>query len=130
MSLKCSASGSPLPQIRWYLYGRPISESIQKKKLRTGDFVDSNGDIISHLNISNVNNEDGGLFSCEASNDAGSINHAAPVWIIGLPYVHKIKNITIISGEKSSIDCPYSGYPIEFIDWAKGDLYTRTVGSQ
>ena len=37
----------------------------------------------------------------------------------GAPHVKPIGNLTVISGEKVYIDCPYSGYPIGSITWER-----------
>lgn len=51
VSLKCIASGSPLPEISWTLSGFPIPES---NRFRVGDYVTRDGLIVSFVNISNV----------------------------------------------------------------------------
>lgn len=49
-------------------------------------YVDRVGDIVSHLNITNVRVEDGGLYSCRASNSLGSSEHSARLNIYGMFY--------------------------------------------
>lgn len=51
VSLKCIASGSPLPEISWTLSGFPVPES---NRFRVGDYVTRDGLIVSFVNISNV----------------------------------------------------------------------------
>lgn len=51
VSLKCVASGSPLPEISWTLSGFQIPES---NRFRVGDYVTRDGLIVSFVNISNV----------------------------------------------------------------------------
>lgn len=51
VSLKCIASGSPLPEISWSLSGFPIPEST---RIRVGDYVTRDGLIVSFVNISQI----------------------------------------------------------------------------
>lgn len=48
-----------------------------------GQFVDISGDVISHLNISHVRPDDGGLYKCIASNSMGSVSHSARLNVYG-----------------------------------------------
>ena len=58
VSLKCSATGLPLPQLMWTLDGQPIGEH---SRLRVGDFVSSDGVVNSFVNISYARTNDGGV---------------------------------------------------------------------
>jgi len=53
-SLKCVASGAPLPEISWTLSGFPVPESA---RFRVGDYVTRDGLIVSFVNITNVQPE-------------------------------------------------------------------------
>lgn len=64
VSLKCIASGSPLPEISWSLSGFPIAES---SRIRVGDYVTRDGFIISFVNISQVQVEGKSTFTCQMS---------------------------------------------------------------
>ena len=54
-----------------------------------------------------------------AINRAGSIGHQARIGIIGSPYVHPISDQTAVVGQQFSIQCAYSGYPIEEVYFVK-----------
>lgn len=84
-----------------------------------GQYVDALGDVISHLNISHVRTDDGGLYKCIATNSIGSASHAARLNVFGPPYVRTISPIKAIAGEDLLVYCPFSGYPIESIRWEK-----------
>nr|CAD7193821.1 unnamed protein product [Timema douglasi] len=47
------------------------------KEFVIGQYVTLHGDVISHVNISNVQVEDGGIYRCTASNRVGEISHSA-----------------------------------------------------
>ena len=91
-----------------------------------GQYVDMSGDVISHLNISHVRTEDGGLYKCVAKNSIGSIWHAARLNVFGPPYVRAITPIKAVAGEDIIVHCPFSGYPIDSIRWEHGGIEITT----
>lgn len=48
-----------------------------------GQYVDLLGDVVSHLNISHVRTDDGGLYKCIATNTIGSASHSARLNVYG-----------------------------------------------
>lgn len=120
VSLKCMASGSPHPQFTWMLDYQPILSSVHRYTF--DQFIDGNGHVTTHLNITHVNVDDGGLYTCIASNPMGSISQKARLNVYGPPYVRAIGSIKAISGESKEIYCPFSGYPIEHIRWMRNGL--------
>ena len=64
MFLKCVASGNPTPEITWELDGKRLSNT---ERLQVGQYVTVNGDVVSHLNISSIHTNDGGLYKCIAA---------------------------------------------------------------
>ncbi|KAG8228351.1 hypothetical protein J437_LFUL006802, partial [Ladona fulva] len=93
VSLKCIATGNPTPQMRWTLDGFPLPQS---ERFLIGQYVTVHGDVISHVNISNVQVED------------------------GLPSIRPMPNVSAVAGESLYITCPVAGYPIDSITWEKG----------
>ncbi|XP_055923956.1 cell adhesion molecule Dscam2 isoform X1 [Eupeodes corollae] len=120
ISLKCSASGSPPPQFSWFLDSQPLMDVSLQLRVAIGQYVDMSGDVVSHLNISHVRPDDGGLYKCMASNTMGSVTHAARLNVFGPPYVRAIGPIKAVANDDIAIYCPFSGYPIEQIRWEKG----------
>ncbi|XP_037907266.1 Down syndrome cell adhesion molecule-like protein Dscam2 isoform X13 [Hermetia illucens] len=116
VSLKCSASGNPTPQITWLLDGFPLPSH---GRFMNGQYVTVHGDVISHVNISHVLVEDGGEYSCIAENRAGKASHSARLNIYGLPYIRPIPKVTAVAGETLNLKCPVAGYPIEEIHWER-----------
>lgn len=57
--LRCTASGNPTPEITWELYGRRLTNN---DVYHIGQYVTMNGDVVSHLNISAIHTNDGGLY--------------------------------------------------------------------
>lgn len=107
-------------QFTWLLDSQPILDVSALHRYAIGQFVDTAGDVISHLNISHVRTDDGGLYRCVAGNAMGSAEHAARLNVYGPPYVRATGPIKAIAGEAYRMHCPFSGYPIESIGWEKG----------
>lgn len=107
-------------QFTWLLDGQPIMDVSSMHRYAIGQYVDTSGDVISHLNISNVRSDDGGLYRCVATNAMGNAEHAARLNVYGPPFVRAIGPMHAIAGETFRLQCPFSGYPIESISWEKG----------
>ena len=60
------------------------------------------------------------LQECAASNDAGSVSHAARIRIKGPPTIRSMEDAMAVSGRTFSLDCPYAGFPITAVFWEKG----------
>ncbi|XP_036340383.1 Down syndrome cell adhesion molecule-like protein Dscam2, partial [Rhagoletis pomonella] len=84
-----------------------------------GQYVTIHDDVISHVNISNVKEEDGGEYACTARNAIGKVSHSAKVNIYGLPFIREMPKITGISGSDLVVKCPVAGYPIDKIHWER-----------
>ncbi|KAI5642678.1 immunoglobulin domain-containing protein [Phthorimaea operculella] len=116
LRLKCVASGNPTPDIAWLLDGDKLSSG---ERLQIGQFVTADGNVESHLNISSVHTNDGGLYSCIASSKVGSASHSARVNVYGLPYVRPMKKRPVVAGDTLIAHCPVAGYPIDSIVWER-----------
>lgn len=46
-------------------------------------YLDYAGDVIAHLNITSIRVEDGGLYTCMASNALGIVEHSARINVYG-----------------------------------------------
>lgn len=99
--------------------------------------MDSGGDVVSHLNISNVRVQDGGHYSCRAVNSLGSAEHGARLniygnvlfmhvglldliyFIAGPPFIRPIGPVKAVAAADITLRCPYSGYPITSVHWER-----------
>ncbi|XP_063221339.1 cell adhesion molecule Dscam2 isoform X2 [Bacillus rossius redtenbacheri] len=116
MFLQCVASGNPTPEITWELDGKKLSNS---DHLQIGQYVTVNGAVVSHLNISSIHTNDGGLYKCIASSKVGSVEHAAKINVYGMPFIRPMEKKAIVAGETLIVTCPVAGYPIESIVWER-----------
>ncbi|XP_075218306.1 cell adhesion molecule Dscam2-like [Lycorma delicatula] len=116
VSLKCIATGNPTPHINWKLDGFPLP---QIDRFVIGQYVTLHGDVISHVNISSVRIEDGGIYQCTATNRLGFVSHSAQMRVYGPPFVRPMPNVSAVAGEALYIACPVAGYPIDAIIWEK-----------
>ncbi|XP_068224083.1 cell adhesion molecule Dscam1 isoform X5 [Palaemon carinicauda] len=112
--LKCVAAGNPTPEITWELDGNRLSNS---ERMQVGQYVTVNGEVVSHLNISAIHTNDGGLYACVASSTVGSVKHAARLNVYGLPYIRPMDKVAVVAGENMVVHCPVAGYPIDSIVW-------------
>ncbi|XP_065340090.1 cell adhesion molecule Dscam1-like isoform X3 [Cloeon dipterum] len=119
VSLRCAASGSPHPHITWLLDGAELGGS---NGLVLNSFLASGGDVVSHLNITSARVHHGGLYSCVASNSAGSTSHSAPLNVYGPPSARPPRNLTVVAGTDVFLRCPVAGFPISSVTWRQGDL--------
>ncbi|XP_063232167.1 cell adhesion molecule Dscam2-like [Bacillus rossius redtenbacheri] len=115
VTLRCVASGSPPPQFSWALDGAPLPP----QGYLAGSFVHAAGDVVSHLNISSVRVQHGGLYTCLARNILGAAHHSAPLNIYGPPTARPPQNITAAAGADAYLRCPVAGYPISSVAWRR-----------
>ncbi|XP_065220184.1 cell adhesion molecule Dscam1-like isoform X2 [Planococcus citri] len=114
VSLRCIANGNPPPRINWYLDGGLIHAG---DGFFIGSFLDSKGNVVGHLNVSNVRLEHGGLYTCKARNFLGVVEHSAMLNIYGPPTSRSPLNLTAVSGTSIQLRCPVSGFPITSTTW-------------
>uniref|UniRef100_A0AAR2K6G7 Uncharacterized protein n=1 Tax=Pygocentrus nattereri TaxID=42514 RepID=A0AAR2K6G7_PYGNA len=121
-------AGLPVPEIKWYKGGKEIKEG--RKYAATSDGRNH------ALTISTDQQEDEGLYTCKAVNEAGEcetsgtlVLEAAPQFPAPLKdkiFIHLPKNlqdkeaIHALRGEVVNIKIPFSGKPDPVITWQKG----------
>ena len=72
-SFSCSATGDPLPLIKWFKSQDSISNDLHFSVLSNGTLV-----------INNVSEQDSGWFTCRATNDAGTVEKRAYLLVAGM----------------------------------------------
>ncbi|KAL1430243.1 hypothetical protein MTO96_015187 [Rhipicephalus appendiculatus] len=124
VSLRCVASGDPPPRITWLLDGVwPIDSRHGRVRVRTTGAEAGSGlsgaEVSSTLSISSAEVQDGGSYSCEASNYAGVASHSARVNVYGSIYVRALGNLSALAAATFSVQCPFGGYPFGHVYWEK-----------
>ncbi|KAI9556414.1 hypothetical protein GHT06_016202 [Daphnia sinensis] len=127
VSLKCLASGTPLPHFTWTLDGFPLSPVSERYFLGQQQQTGHDDLVVAHLNITHVRVEDGGNYKCIAENRVGRVEHSANLHIYGAPYVRRMGTVVGVGGKRLELPCPVAGYPIEAITWEKAATTTTSV---
>ncbi|KAG5266124.1 hypothetical protein AALO_G00250040 [Alosa alosa] len=111
VTLECSATGQPHPRVSWTRGDRTA--------LPTDDRVNitpSGG-----LYIQNVNQADGGQYTCFASNEVDTIHATAFIIVQAVPqFTVTPQDQTVLEGHTVDFPCEASGYPQPVIAWTRG----------
>ncbi|CAG0885273.1 unnamed protein product [Cyprideis torosa] len=124
--LQCTATGDPTPDIKWTLDGIEVKD----ERYQIRQLVSVNGEVIGHLNISSTRTDDGGLYSCTAESNVGSVTHKARVNVFGAPIIRPMADRKVVAGETLVVHCPAAGYPIESIMWERANRILPINGRQ
>lgn len=113
-SLLCSARANPLPEITWQVDERPVPES---GRVRFGDFVTKDNLVVSYVNISSAQVQDGGVYKCTADNGQARAEHEARLSVVGPVHVKHMHNLTVLASATLRARCPVVGWPIAEVQW-------------
>ena len=169
ISLKCMASGNPLPQITWDLDGQPLdsvsgapsiltdsnlisldtsprnealssgsslgsvsspdliqntpSLANELNNMRIGDYVTSDGLVVSFVNISALDAAHGGLYRCSAYSELAIVSHQAEIRLQDAKlFIRSMRNQRLVAGNDLKTRCPTTYSPDNLIEWYKGGL--------
>uniref|UniRef100_A0A8C1X1H9 Down syndrome cell adhesion molecule like 1 n=1 Tax=Cyprinus carpio TaxID=7962 RepID=A0A8C1X1H9_CYPCA len=84
-SLMCAAKGAPPPTITWTLDDEPVARDSAH---RASQYTLSDGSTVSHVNVTNPQIRDGGVYRCAARNSAGSAEYQARINVRGASAIH------------------------------------------
>ena len=104
-----------------------LQDDISSFRYLVGQYVTVHDDVISHVNITTVRVEDGGVYRCTSTNSVGSVSHEAAVRVYGSPFIRPMQRVSAVAGSDLRIQCPVAGYPIESIIWEKGRLLEKRL---
>ncbi|CAG7817495.1 unnamed protein product, partial [Allacma fusca] len=98
VSLKCVIRAFPTPQASWLIDHEPVrDEDMLSSRMTYGSYLDRNGDVITHLNLSHVTAQDGGEYTCQGKNSLGQVSHQAWLNVYGNPVSKVPKNMTAVA---------------------------------
>uniref|UniRef100_A0A7N6C4W9 Myopalladin n=1 Tax=Anabas testudineus TaxID=64144 RepID=A0A7N6C4W9_ANATE len=116
--LDCKVSGLPNPELMWLVNGRPIYPDLMHKML-----VRENG--VHSLVIDPLTQNDGGTYTCIASNKAGQSSFSLELKVVEKEmkhppqFVEKLQNMGIPEGTPVRLECRVVGMPPPLIFWKK-----------
>ncbi|NXC45530.1 HMCN2 protein, partial [Penelope pileata] len=111
LSIRCHATGVPMPQLRWLKDGRPLD---------TGDGV-----VVSEdggtLHIAHVGLSHGGVYICQGSSWAGESQAEVQVLVQVPPNIEpNVVDLAVLENSTVSLQCLATRVPALDITWYKG----------
>ena len=111
VTLKCSASGYPQPKISWQKDSGSDFPAARERRIKvdpeTNTYV-----------ITGVKAEDMGVYTCTATNLAGSISTNVSINVLEVPrFVKPMLNKTVSLGDTAVLECQASGAPRPSLMW-------------
>ncbi|XP_058474296.1 neural cell adhesion molecule 2-like isoform X3 [Solea solea] len=112
VTFTCITSGSPDPVVTWHRKGQQLelSEQYIFNRLEGGRSI---------LTIHNIQQGDGGTYSCKATNKAGSQERELFLKVFVQPHITQLKNVTAVEGSAAMISCVAEGEPLPDISWRR-----------
>ena len=94
--------------------------------MRIGDYVTSDGLVVSFVNISYIESLHGGLYRCSAYSELGVVSHQAEIRIQDAKlFVRTMRNQRLVAGNDLRIRCPVTYSSDNLIEWYKGRCLFR-----
>ncbi|XP_033749566.1 protein amalgam-like isoform X2 [Pecten maximus] len=125
-TLECTAEGSPIPDMKWYIDGQRIMDSW---KFKTTNYVEPlDGVVTSALLIRNIDRIDYRVYTCDAENAHGTAQHNITVFALGAPEViveQSSRNMIVREGTEVDLECFASGTPSPTVTWSRDDRQTE-----
>uniref|UniRef100_A0AAR2ITJ8 Neural cell adhesion molecule 2 n=1 Tax=Pygocentrus nattereri TaxID=42514 RepID=A0AAR2ITJ8_PYGNA len=109
VTFTCRAYGSPEPDVTWHRKGVELQESEQYVMRARG----------TTLTIRNIKQDDGGSYTCKASNKAGEMQQEIFLKVFVQPHITKLRNVTAVEGSAAMISCKAEGEPLPEISWRR-----------
>lgn len=111
-TLLCEAAGVPAPTVQWFQEGQPISP-------REGTYLLAGGWM---LKMTQAQEQDRGLYSCLASNEAGEARRNFSVEVLVPPSIENEdleEVIKVPEGQTAQLECNATGHPPPKVTWFK-----------
>uniref|UniRef100_A0A8B9I269 Peroxidasin n=1 Tax=Astyanax mexicanus TaxID=7994 RepID=A0A8B9I269_ASTMX len=111
VTLECSAAGQPQPRVSWTRGDRsPLPNDARINITPSGG-----------LYIQNVNQADGGQYTCFASNNVDTIHATAYIIVQAFPqFTVSPQDQSVLEGHTVDFPCEATGYPQPVIAWTRG----------
>ena len=79
-----------------------------------------NGDVVSHLNVSQARTKYGGTYECRASSKVGVVSHSAKLNVLGAPFVKRMR--------PAKVRCIYSVMELKVM--SDDDVYCHSLNQR
>ena len=113
VKLKCSATGTPQPDISWQKDSGSDFPAARERRMHVDPDTDT-------YVIMNVKAEDMGVYTCTATNLAGSITTNISINVLEIPsFVKPMVNKSVSLGDTAVLECQASGAPKPSLVWTK-----------
>ncbi|XP_035222665.1 hemicentin-1-like isoform X3 [Stegodyphus dumicola] len=112
LRIDCEASGTPPPSITWLKNGLPLSEKDHVQ------FVNNNYALLFTYTLP----DEAGVYTCIATNNAGSVEQKFNLTVLVPPVLNNFKNgdnLSIVAGSSNKLHCSAQGIPMPDIVWSK-----------
>lgn len=120
-SVICTAHGKPQPKVQWIKDGKDMALADR------WSVVAHNGQMSS----TRVEENDRGIYTCIARNDAGFVEQQTHFTVVVKPKVYELKNITISTNAEGILTCKAKGRPAPQITFRKwGTTHEYRLGHQ
>lgn len=117
--LECAAGGHPTPQIAWQKDGGTDFPAARERRMR----VMPDDDVFF---IVEVEPKDMGVYSCTATNTAGTVSANATLTVLESPKLEKgMGNHSVVVGETVALQCKADGSPPPRVTWQHNDQPLR-----
>ncbi|XP_034035488.1 hemicentin-1 [Thalassophryne amazonica] len=114
--IRCSASGYPTPRLIWTHNDMFIMASSRYRMTPDGTLL-----------IRNMQKKDGGVYSCLATNNAGTHKMTSVISYVESPQVTvAFSEILVAVRETTVMTCLATGIPVPEVRWYKGDLQLQS----
>ncbi|CAC5387296.1 HMCN [Mytilus coruscus] len=124
---ECVAEGYPLPQVVWKRNGNVISRTEASYKFRQ-DVYEEKDSIILSLRINDLNDNDFGIYTCEAENKYGSASHDYTLEKTGAPKIAVASSLVRkIKSENGDLECRVRGFPRSVVWFKNGQKLSPTA---
>ncbi|EHA98367.1 Hemicentin-1, partial [Heterocephalus glaber] len=112
LSLECDANGFPAPEISWLKDGQPVGV-LWSHRLLNGART---------LHFPRIEEDDAGLYSCRAENQAGSTQRDFGLLVLippSVPGARAAQEVLGLAGADVELECRTSGVPTPQVEWTK-----------
>ncbi|XP_051929215.1 hemicentin-1 isoform X1 [Hippocampus zosterae] len=109
VTLQCQSDGIPPPSVTWHKEGRSLGESVRQRMLGSGS-----------LQVAFIQPEDTGIYTCTASNSAGTASLEMSLTVQIPPSILDLEpEVVVVESNQAQLACLVKGVPQPTLSWEK-----------